>query len=936
MADDCAPVTTPADAVGVIQDTLGSAVSLCGNLTGQILSVVQAAIEKAAATCSACTAPQAEAVTGPIEQGDRVADRMDSVLFGEFEASLMRAQRLIAKLDAEQGGEPPETATAAPQEPSEADQPPVAAETNGEQIEPTEPPVAPEPPPLPEPTTPRIIIASAADTGLITQCRVDLYTAPEVLRGFLQAIAARARDIGMTGADGRIRIVELLDESGLAKVPFVGEALKNFVGNFDTVLNNAINTAVNIAGCASGNTLIAPVEAIFQFFAQYVSPNIAELALPLTYARRANCPTEFPSSAQAISAYLSNDINETILRSWLAINNDCWEPMQPVVHAQRAKLTAGEILSLLLREKLTDKQFVTRLRELGFVEHDDYKHIRSLGEWLLPPSDLIRLMVRDVWRTSVVERFGMDDVFDEAFPGDAERHAGYSGVTRERMQLLWRAHWGIPAPGQLAQMNHRLPYVDDAFIAESNRLLRSIGSEVTVSRKDFSRDVVRDDVFKALVQQDVLPFWIPRLLALTYRPLTRRELRFAANAAVIDRGRLVDAYRELGVTQANAELLAKMAAKRRNQRAAGLEPVRLYKQGVISRTEAAARLPDYGVTAARIKQVLDDASKAQSNHEAVKAYRRGAITRGEAAGRLELHGITKWYYADWLNDIDAERTTHPIVKRYAAGLIDRDAAEREMGADGISAPAVKRLLDEADDKLDSSLMKFCAGAIEKRFLLGELTEGQVHTELSGLGMSGRLMDWWARRMKCKRASLGKTATAARLFRWLDIGLIGADEFVQRLVKMGYKQGEAILMLREASQSIDAKRARERERLARKSAAEVSRQQREAKARAKQTDRQLNKLAKATAAAAKARERREKRLVEAADKLRDALGVALADALAQARAAVKAGREDYGLGPDERLDVLETAIRRWSADDGMTFMARYREVAAARELAERIA
>ncbi len=931
---DCGePRNDPSQA---LSDSLTTAVETHDATIAELRGVITELIDKGTVCCEVATTTIEDAATGPLDQAQRVIDRQSDIVLAEIAALIAAGQAIVAEFlgeeiedEAEQVEEFADDVT--PLEPEE--------DSELEDTEPT-PQEKPKPdkltPPLPTPSPAKVQIASAEETFLLTQCRNDLYSTPQFIERILSGTTSFTPQPSEEGGGFLAGIL-----GGIGAAAGIGGAgpeavIRQAAERVHLLAVNAGKTIANIAGCAGSATTLLPLEAIVDILGTLLFPGIGEMGLPIKYARRSFCPTAFPSSDQAHSAFQANAISEDILKSWVQLNNDCWQPQQSQIEARRNKLSAGEILSLHLRKEISRKEFTTQLREAGYLRQSDYEQIKALGVFLPPYTDIVRFMVRDVFRKDIVAKFGMDVLFEDAFSDEAEALTDKQGIQRETMQQLWRAHWSIPAPGQLFDMLHRLPHVSDEFIEDSNRRLQKLDPSLSFTRDDIQEDKIRSDAFDALVQQDILPFWIPRLLALTFRPLTRREITRAVEAGVLEGEAIIPRYRELGMSADSAIVLKDLAEARRDLRAGSLEPVRLYKAETIDRAEVERRLTILNIGEARIVEVLKDAAKSQENHSAVKLYKAMALTRKIAGERLAEHGIPAEVYNAWLDDIDIQRTSHEAADLYGDGVQTKAEAEATMQRDGLDLFVITKLLKAEDDKLDASLLKFCGGQIEKRFIEGELSEADAERELGIVGMSPRLAKHWQDRMACKRESQDKMPTLAMLTGWLDLGVLNPTQFLLRLANLGFKQDDAFDILQAAVAKMEESRAKQITQDAKKAQRQADKLFADEKRRRKQTAAQLKARGKAREAADKARERRERRLVEAADRLRQITGAELPAALTAARMAVRIGSRDFGLGPDERLETLETAVKRFKTDDPQDFIARYRVLAAARQNAEAFA
>jgi hypothetical protein len=121
-----------------------------------------------------------------------------------------------------------------------------------------------------------------------------------------------------------------------------------------------------------------------------------------------------------------------------------------LVDAARTSPQTGQILDWANRTGKTDAETAAALGASGLRE-DWRGRIASLREYLTPPSDLIRMAVREVFSPGLREELTLD----ENFPEPVMEHASKLGIDRQTMLDYWAAHWELPSATQGAQMMFR-------------------------------------------------------------------------------------------------------------------------------------------------------------------------------------------------------------------------------------------------------------------------------------------------------------------------------------------------------------------------------------------------------------------------------------------------------------------------------------------------
>lgn len=213
-----------------------------------------------------------------------------------------------------------------------------------------------------------------------------------------------------------------------------------------------------------------------------------------------------------------------------------------------AVMSAGEPAWMLMRQEAY-KKLPTSLVDPGTLVRLKYKELISEGvyndqfgrqgydseitallekDFMYYPgaTDFIRFAVRETFKPAVVEAYG----YDQEFPKDMVPYAAKAGLSEEWLKHYWRAHWEIPSPRQGYEMLHR-----GVIGEESLETLLKIG--------------------------DYAPGWIQPLIDISYRPITRVDLRRLYREGVIDEPKMLRGYLDLGYSDENAALITAWVIK---------------------------------------------------------------------------------------------------------------------------------------------------------------------------------------------------------------------------------------------------------------------------------------------------------------------------------------------------------------------------------------
>jgi hypothetical protein len=419
------------------------------------------------------------------------------------------------------------------------------------------------------------------------------------------------------------------------------------------------------------------------------------------------------------------------------------------------------------------------------------------------------------------------------------------------------------------------------------------------------------DVKDALIQQDILPYWHDHFLAVSFRPLTRVDVRRAFNIGAMKDDAVTKSYLDLGYSDDNARVLTDFTVKLRNNSAVSHKAVKLWTKFAIDRAVAVDRMLKDGLPQEAIDKALADTETAFSSSEVSAAYVRGDISRADLLLILQNHGVSGAGAEKVADKVSYRKTGHPAIKDYIVGTLDRDAARVEMTNDGIPSVAASRLLDESDRAIEHNHVLGCQRAIKRRYLTGDVDRQDTVNLLVNSGTTQQRATLLTQHWQCELHSTGKEIGAAKLCEWLSRGAIGPLDFTRRLEKIGYTAVDASMMLEDCLISVNVKRLSEAKKLAKE---ESALQQKSQAALAKQAalfQRNAAQIQRATEKAATTRANREKQLLSAAAKVEKKCDCDVYSSLVAVRENHQRIQREYGLTVDESLRVLVVAAETWN-------------------------
>ncbi|KKN04653.1 hypothetical protein LCGC14_1095210 [marine sediment metagenome] len=300
------------------------------------------------------------------------------------------------------------------------------------------------------------------------------------------------------------------------------------------------------------------------------------------------------------------------------------------------------------------------LRKTGV--HPDYFDVyKTLAHPIPPINDLITMAVREAFTPDIAQRFGQYEGLPTAYVEAAEK----KGLTKEWAERYWAAHWTLPSVQQGFAMLHR----------------------GIINQPDLSL------LMRAL---DIMPFWRDKLMQLSYKPLTRVDVRRMHLLGTLDEAGVNRAYRDVGYNDLNAGLMTDFTVRYNRRSLAGFtqrDVVAAYINRFIESGQATSILRDIGTKADEIPNVMRLANlKREWKHkdETIVAirnrYNKGTRNLSQTRSALSQLGFADDYVstllAQWEPKTEAERvatfTNAQTLKLFTMGLITEGRARQEL------------------------------------------------------------------------------------------------------------------------------------------------------------------------------------------------------------------------------------------------------------------
>lgn len=413
-------------------------------------------------------------------------------------------------------------------------------------------------------------------------------------------------------------------------------------------------------------------------------------------------PQNLPSIQDALRLHLTNDIDEDHCRCLVELNGGVWSEHKLLINSQRSRVDGFQTVQLWMRGFIDTAELRAKLRELGFIEEAEQDELIALAKWIPGPTDLVRFMVRDVEDPQVVLDYDLDAEFTDKFTGQLEQFATGQGVDRETMLRYWRAHWQFPSPGQLYEMLHRL---------------RPDNIPAGVQPSDWI--VNEDDVARTLAVNDISPVWRDKLVAISYRPLTRVDARRAFNVGKLDRPGLIANLRDQGYALAKAEILADFFEVLRLQSFRTNVHVKSYVSGGINESDLREILSKDIKDNTLIDQIVEEAKDRASinaKQRCINALRTrilaGEFNFQDAVARLLDLGVDNdqavFFASSWGCERDAKAkhiNAGSLCKYFEDGLITVDDFSARLLRFGYDANDAIAIINECGIRINERRQK---------------------------------------------------------------------------------------------------------------------------------------------------------------------------------------------------------------------------------------
>lgn len=335
-------------------------------------------------------------------------------------------------------------------------------------------------------------------------------------------------------------------------------------------------------------------------------------------------------------------------------------------------LEVGDVGRLFVREEMSEGDFDAEMDKRGY-RGEEVSKIKTLLHVIPPLTDIISMAVREAFNPEMIQRFQLH----AELPGEMVSWAKKQGLSLDWAKAYWASHWQLPPLRMGYEMLHR-------------------------------GEITEGEMRMLIKAHDVSPFWRDKLLAISYNPYTRVDVRRMHAAKVLGVEEVYRNYRDLGYDHERATKMTEFTVALNKGAERDLTKGDIlygYEVGYFSPGET-----DELLIALRYDQLEADYYKAKVDYK-----------RYQAA---------------------VKETVKFIGQQYIANQIDENEVYAQLGALNLPAEQMNRYIREWDLKKKAKTKRLTAERLLKFRKAGVIGDGDFTSEMSGLGYSQRYIDWF--------------------------------------------------------------------------------------------------------------------------------------------------------------------------------------------------
>ncbi|MEM2498372.1 MAG: hypothetical protein QXR81_08355 [Candidatus Nezhaarchaeales archaeon] len=444
-------------------------------------------------------------------------------------------------------------------------------------------------------------------------------------------------------------------------------------------------------------------------------------------------------------------------------------------------LSWGDLVTLYWRGYINKKELKENAYKLGYDEETVDKLLK-VAEYFPSPADLVRFAVREVYTPEVVEKFRLDEDLPPKFLEEAAK----AGLPKEQAVNYWRAHWELPS--------------------------------LTMGFEMFHRGIINEDELKLLMRTlDVMPFWRDKLIQLSYVPFTRVDVRRMYHAGVLTREEVKRAYLDLGYSPEKAEAMTRWteaSAVEEEKLLTKSQVLELYERGDFDREKAKQYLKLLGYSDEASEYLIKLRDHEIANKELKEQlellqlkFEKGEIDEEEYFDSLTRLGLpANAIEKQRLKAIrrKAEKVVLPslstVLHWYEVGVINEEAFFDYMKLLNVREEDIIRYKAEVELRILERLRRKekppklpDLHTVLRWYALKIITVDEAKDYLTAIGYKEPEISRFIQEIDVetltkerRKEKLPKIPPISTLQRWLILGLIDLNRFIEFLTEAGYQ------------------------------------------------------------------------------------------------------------------------------------------------------
>ena len=396
-----------------------------------------------------------------------------------------------------------------------------------------------------------------------------------------------------------------------------------------------------------------------------------------------------------------------------------------IILAHYRRVEEDTIRTLYLRGHYDVAKMYERMRELGYT---DTRTAEIVKTWQLYPSpqDLFTMVAHEAFEPDIYTKIGLD----AEFPSEQIPWLEAQGISKEWAMKYWISHWNQPSLEMGFDMLHR--------------------------------GVINRDELDMLFRIVEIPqFWREKLMAITYNPYTRVDVRRMHELGVVTTQELVQAYQDLGYDATKAVKMAEFT-------------IRYNAEGDNKLTRSAIQA----------------------------AYHDDLISRTDALELMQSQNLSA-DAADYYLTLEDYKITQESIKinidtvkeRFLLGVDNETVTRSSLNKLGLRGSKIDALISN----MSTDLYKYQAlpskAELNNMLINKVITEGQWRSVMTRQGYTFEHQNWYLALMKRELTVSQAQPSRSDLQSWYKKELISEQVFRAEMAALGYNEAYTTLYLK---------------------------------------------------------------------------------------------------------------------------------------------